>query len=331
MIFIKLLTIAHAEAYATQNRKRVTLSNDACLVYFIVAGHFIQLLGSRVLLFGADFFGATEILILRTLQGLRMFKKSIFGLLLSAPFSLPAFSQDYLFEIGTTQFSGDDSGRDYDGTILEGTLHFSRVDTSLGAFSEASFLDKSSHIRVARVSSEYDDVFAAEEENDEYVFGRFVIAEKVIVEAAYATIDFGMREDTLSNAGVGFYAGDNTEVILSYSTYDEMDYSEYRLSSHGAYPLAGDMSIGFDAVIAALDSRGENGTTIDAGLTFYPNRKLGFGISAGSTSFNDYTGSTASFSIEYFVVSNVELTAAYSVDSQDDDGDSLFVGVSFRI
>lgn len=259
-----------------------------------------------------------------------MFKKITLGLLLSASFSLPTLAEDYQFAVGGGYFSGDNDGADYDGSIVRGTVYFSRVDTSLGAYHEASFLDKSSFISVARVSREYDYVFGADEQNDEYLFGRFVISDKFIVEATYANIEFGIGEDTLSSLGLGFYAGGNTEIMLSYSKYDDMDYSIYRLGSHGVYALSGDMSIGYDAEISISDYYGEDDEGVSAGLNFYPNKSIGIGVSIDFRSYDDFNGSTATVFLDYFVISNLALSVSYSVDGQDDDGDSIFAGVTFR-
>lgn len=270
-----------------------------------------------------------------------MIKKITLGLALATSISIPAFAQDYQYELGLSYYDGDLESTDYDGLIFEGTAHFEKVDTSHGPLAEAGFLDKSSFVTLTLRAEKNDNEDASGDthsDGDNSLFGRFYANESVIFEATARKLRTAGVDDkeTVLKGGVGYYINDTTDVVFSYENYDDADLSALSIDSHGVYSVFAEMSIAYDAGIAFIDADDENGTSISGAVKFYPIKSLGMGVSVERTSIDEFSSLSASLFVDYFIMDNLELNLAFTAENedydvgQDFDGDKLTIGALFR-
>lgn len=264
-----------------------------------------------------------------------MIKKITLGLALATSISIPAFAQEYQYELGLSYYSGDEFNTDFDGLTFEATAHFAKVDTSHGPLAEANFLDKSSYVTLT-LNSETEDQKAANVDShsdiNKSIFGRFYANEAVIFEATVTKLRSAGENDyeTVLKAGVGFYANDTTDVVFSVENFDHADQFSVNVDSHGVYSVFGDMSIAYDAGIAFLDTKTDKGTRVNAAVTFYPINSLGMGVSLERTSIDDGLDSSASVYVDYFVIESLELNLAFTSQGIDAERDEVTLGAAFR-
>lgn len=264
-----------------------------------------------------------------------MIKKITLGLALATSISIPAFAQEYQYELGLSYYSGDSFNTDFDGVTFEGTAHFSKVDTSHGPLSEASFLDKSSYVTLTLNAETFDIEDASGDthsDTNNSLFSRFYANEVVIFEATVRKLRFAGENDyeTVLKAGVGFYANDTTDVVFSVENFDHADQLALSVDSHGVYSVFGDMSIAYDAGIAFLDTKADKGTRVNAAVTFYPINSLGMGVSLTRVSVDDLLASRASVYVDYFVIDSLELNLAFTSEGIDAERDEVTIGAAFR-
>lgn len=243
-------------------------------------------------------------------------KKIILAGAISALTTLSA-QADYQFEANVGYFQGDVENADFDGYALAATIFFESVDTSKGPLSEASFLDKSSGISLAFGTTEFDDF--DNEEDISSVSGRFVLSNDFIIEADYTDFDF----DTSFTIGFGKYLTESSDILISYTTFDDVDFNVLDLAFHSVNGLTGPASIAYDLGASYIDADNETGFGLNAGLTFYPTSQLGLGISGSYSSVDDTDVTTIELGAEYFFNENVAGSLTYSTSDTDFDNDFI--------
>jgi len=223
-------------------------------------------------------------------------------------------------------FDFDVDNVDFDGYTLAATAFLESVDTSKGPLSEASFLDKSSNISIAFSTTEFDDV-----DNDvSAISGRYVLSQDFIVEAGYTDLD----SDTSFTIGFGKYLTNSSDILISYTKFDNSDANLLDLAFHSVNDLTGPTSIAYDLGASYIDADDETGFRLNAGLTYYPTKQLGLGISGSYSSIEDTndTEDTDDTDItkielgaEYFFNENVAGSLAFSTQDNSDGFGSVTV------
>lgn len=267
--------------------------------------------------------------------------------------SLPAFAGSYTAEVNVGYGSGEvdygDTTVDLDTWMVGGNYYVSKVSTDKGPLAEAAFLSKATSFSamVGRTSFDDDD----DADLDHKVFGVHVVGPNdLILELQYT----GAEEDDLDikseeiSLSAGTYLDDRHAVLFSYavnldSVGDVEDNIEtFGAQYHGFMPLAGDSSLSYDASLDYIDvdydaGYDDDGFGIGAGITWYPMRTLGVGLSLQQTDVGDITTTEYAIDAEYFFTENIAASLAYSVAEEDDDNaadtvdtDLILVGVTAR-
>jgi hypothetical protein len=260
-------------------------------------------------------------------------------LLLASAVAMIATGQayaDYQFELGGLYTQGEIGNTDYDGFGIGGEFHFDRVDTSKGPLAEASFLDKSSSIGFGFISVE-PDIKNSDDIDFTNIGGRFVTATNLIIEADYATTDYGNSDVDTIGIGVGTYLDDNTDLVVSYSNEDDnsSDKDTLSVALHGVHPMGSGAAFSFDADVGYIDTDNDNGFQVGVGATYYFTRMFGVGLNAGVSDVGDTSSDMIGIQASFFPSEQVELFVALTDESTetnnvDVDSDAFVIGANAR-
>jgi len=256
-------------------------------------------------------------------------KKLAYIVAAGAIISTSAVADDYQAEIGLVYGTIDtevDLGPFGSGSVdantamLFGEVYFDKVDTSKGPLAEASFLSKSSGLMASYTDIENVD------DNSWGLGGRFVFGEDYIIEADYSS------DGDIDSYGIGFgkYLSDNTDVVVSYGSSDDLD--ALNADMHSVVSLSGTSSLAYSLGIAYLKASDESGYGLSGDLTYYFNNNFGIGASVARDSIDDIDSTSWALNADWFVNNSWDLGLMYSSTDLADivTVDMLAASVSFR-
>ena len=252
-------------------------------------------------------------------------KKTLLGAAIALLSSSIVYAQDYQFEINAGYTNGDASDVDYDGYGLNAQVHLDKVDTSKGPLNESAFLDKSSFVNLAWLTSKFD--FSGAESSDTVsIGGRFVTSSNIIIEADYSDL----KDDSEYSVGAGAYISEKMDVVATYETADKAEESSFSVDLHALNPLKGESVVAFDLGLAYLDVADDSAYQFSAGTDYYFNNALSVGAGATFVSSDDYDSSAIDVRVNYFVTPIASLDLTFTTLGQDDDGQSVQVNGAIR-
>jgi len=255
-------------------------------------------------------------------------KKLACAVAVGAIMSTSAVADDYQAEIGLiygkidTEVNigpfGTYSGDANTATIF-GEVYFDKVDTSKGPLAEASFLSKSSGVMAS-----YTDIEDADDKSWS-LGGRFVLDNDYIIEANYDSLE----GDSSYGIGFGKYLTENTDLVVSYGSDDDLD--ALSADMHSVVDLSGAASLAYSLGVSYLKTSDESGYGLFGDLTYYFNNNFGIGAGVSTDSVGDVDMTTWALNADWFVTSDWDLGVIYSSTDADIITIDLFAAnLSFR-